>query len=70
MDWHVAYVLRMENVVDALLKNVRTKNGAKTEDALLKMGLIIAMNVKKNAGQDCLVKLSHTGLRYLLKDMV
>ena len=51
-DWPVVYVLKTQPVPAVIQVNVRTKTGAKTENALLKKKNNIVMNAMKSAEKD------------------
>ena len=45
MDWHAAYAAKMSIAADAILENVLTRTGVKTESVPLIKGLATALSV-------------------------
>ena len=68
MDWHAAYVVRMNIAADAIRTNVRTRAGAKTENVLLRKNIRIVMNANPNVEKACCPKLNPMDLHYLSRD--
>lgn len=69
VGWRAVYAPKTGIAADATPENARTRIGARTEDAPLRMALIIVTNAHQNAGKDCCLKSNHTGSHCLSKDM-
>ena len=69
MDWHVAYVLKMNNVEAAIPEIVLIQNGVKIENVPKKRILIIVFFVKRIVKRDFLRKSNLMDLLCLLRDM-